>query len=196
MMGSIPGAPGETWARVNTALMKGLRGLRGDSSLARVLAAYRGVRNTQDLPQLSVEQILGWIDAFHDQTGKWPKATSGPVAENETWLAVDMALHNGLRGLPRGSSLAKLLADRRGVKNEKTLGRLTINGIWAWMVSHHIRTGDWPTRMSGRVWGTRWETWSAVASALARGRRGLRGGSSLRQLVMERLAGAQGGKEG
>jgi hypothetical protein len=194
--GAIPGAPGETWARVNGALVRGLRGLRGDSSLSRVLAGYRGVRNEQDLPRLSVTRILGWIDAFHDQAGKWPKATSGPIAEGETWQAVDMALRNGLRGLPGGSSLAKLLADRRGVRNAKTLGRLTINGIWAWMVSHRIRTGDWPKRRSGRVWGTRWETWSGVASALERGRRGLRGGSSLQQLVVERLAGTQGGKEG
>ena len=181
---------------VNGALARGSRGLRGDLSLARLLAEYRGVRNEQDLPELSVDRILAWIDAFHDQTGKWPIATSGPIAEGETWMAVDMALRKGLRGLSGGSSLAKLLAEWRGVKNVKSLGRLTINGIWAWMVSHRIRTGNWPTRRSGRIWGTRWETWSGVARALERGGRGLRGGSSLQQLVLERLAGAQGGKEG
>jgi hypothetical protein len=38
--GPIPGAPGETWAHVEDALGKGLRGQPGGSSLAKLLALY------------------------------------------------------------------------------------------------------------------------------------------------------------
>jgi len=51
--GVIPGSLGETWARVNNALLLGLRGLQGGSSLARLLHAWRGVRNPRDLPPLA-----------------------------------------------------------------------------------------------------------------------------------------------
>ena len=41
--GHIPGVPGETWKQVDAALRLGYRGLRGGSSLARLLARQRGV---------------------------------------------------------------------------------------------------------------------------------------------------------
>lgn len=40
--GAIPEAPGETWSAVNAALMGGGRGLRGGSSLSRLLNSRRG----------------------------------------------------------------------------------------------------------------------------------------------------------
>ena len=42
--GPIPEAPGETWTAVAHALQRGTRSLSGHSSLARLLAAHRGVR--------------------------------------------------------------------------------------------------------------------------------------------------------
>ena len=47
----------------------------------------------------------------------WPDWRSGPVggAEDETWSAIDAALRRGRRGLPGRSSLARLLAEERGV---------------------------------------------------------------------------------
>jgi hypothetical protein len=187
--GPIPGVPGETWARVNDALIRGLRGLPGGSSLARLLADYRDVRNDKALPRLTIPQILAWADAHHRRMKTWPKEGSGAIPESPggTWLGVDMALRNGLRGLPKGSSLARLLAARRGVKNEKALLQLTEKTIWAWMVSHQCRTGEWPTTGSGRILGTRFETWHSVNAALSRGRRGLKGGSSVKQLLASKL---------
>jgi hypothetical protein len=62
-------------------------------------------------PPLSAAQILAWADAHRRRTGRWPSAASGPVREAPglTWLAVNGALSKGLRGLPRGDSLARLL---------------------------------------------------------------------------------------
>ena len=53
-----------------------------------------------------------------ERTGKWPTKTSGPIPEapGESWNAVTAALREGLRGLPGGSSLALLLAEKRGVR--------------------------------------------------------------------------------
>src|SRR5262249_18640984 len=153
------------------ALIVGHRGLPGGSSLAQLLAEYRSVRNVQALPKLTIAQILTWADSHHSRTRSWPKEESGPIHEapDQTWKGVYSALGKGVRGLSAGSSLARLLAERRGVRNDKALPRLTTKTIWAWIVSYHCRTGSWPNSRSGPVLGTRSERWSAVDAALRRG---------------------------
>jgi hypothetical protein len=116
--GPVTGSNGETWRAIDHALCDGTRGLAAGSSLARLLAEQRGVRNRADLPRLTERQILAWADAHHLRTGRWPTRESGPVAATgETWQILNLALDHGLRGLPRGSSLARLLAARRSVPN-------------------------------------------------------------------------------
>jgi hypothetical protein len=80
-----------------------------------LLAEKRGVRNRGALPDLSVEQILKWADAHSKKTGEWPKVKSGAVlgALGESWGIIDGSLSRGRRGLSGGSSLAKLLAEKR-----------------------------------------------------------------------------------
>lgn len=99
---------------IHAALYEGRRGLPGGSSLARLLAEKRGVRNINSPPDLSIRKILRWADAHHQKTSKWPKLKSGVVlgALGETWFAIDAALRQGGRDLPGGSSLAKLLAEK------------------------------------------------------------------------------------
>jgi hypothetical protein len=50
---------------------------------------------------------------------------SGVIKDDlaETWRRVDNGLRYGLRGLPGGSSLARLLDEKRGVRNVKTSRR-------------------------------------------------------------------------
>src|SRR5262249_54054631 len=114
--GPVAGAPGETWSGINTALQCGLRGLPGGCSLADLLATERGHRNRKNLPPLRPRQILAWADAHRQRTGRWPTHESGPIPEapGEPWLAVDSALGKGLRGLPGGDPLARLLGRDRG----------------------------------------------------------------------------------
>src|SRR5205823_5580095 len=109
----------------------------------RLLAKHRSVRNRKGLPQLTHEQILAWADAFHQRTGHWPRSDSGPIPGtlDERWSAVDNALAIGLRGLPPGSSLARLLAEHRGVRNIRDLPPLTCEQILAWADEHFHRTG-------------------------------------------------------
>src|SRR5215510_11783952 len=74
--GAIPDSLGETWARVDNAL---LLGLQGGSSLARLLHAWRGVRNIGQLPPLTAKLNIAWARAHRQRSGEWPTAHSGHV---------------------------------------------------------------------------------------------------------------------
>ena len=185
--GQVLGEPGETWLNIDWALRQGNRGLLVRSSLARLLADKRGVRNRMSLPPLTEKNILRWADIHHRRTGEWPNQGSGAVlaAPGEKWLAISMALRAGVRGLAGGSSLARLLAKCRAVRNIKGLPRLTHTQILRWTDLHHKQTGQWPNQESGSVRGSQGEVWVNIDAALARGDRGLPGGSSLVQFLAE-----------
>ena len=113
----------------------------------------RMVEQTTERPLLSIEQILAWADAYKATTGGWPDLQSGQVSgTNETWSRIDDSLRGGRRGLPGGSSLARLLTEHRSVRNITDLPPLTIEQILAWANAHKAATGDWPSqfRASGR----------------------------------------------
>jgi hypothetical protein len=196
-LGAIVGAPEEMWSAVDSALREGVRGFPRGSSLARQLAAERGVPNEKDLPRLSEQQILQWADAHHQRRGVWPKAASGPIADapGETWEGITSALRAGFRGLRGGSSLARLLAEYRGVRNKQDLPPVAVEQILEWADKHYRRTGRWPNRDSGPVTGAPGETWETLDAALKIGYRGLPPGSSLtRLLALRRNVPRKGGK--
>jgi hypothetical protein len=194
--GPIPEAPGETWIRVDDALERGLRGLAGGSSLPRLLQAHRGMRNIKRLPRLSVTRIVAWARAHRRRTGQWPRAHSGHVADSngENWGSIDNWLRNGGRGLPGGSSVSRLLVQYCGHRNPKDLPPLSEAKIWQWAQAHYRRTGVWPPANSGPVREAPGETWNGIDKALTRGRRGLRGGSSLYRLLKERQQESEAGQ--
>ncbi len=183
--GEVSEGAGETWNAVQQALVKGLRGMPGNDSLARFLARHRNARNRSSLRRYSKTQILKWADAFRRRTGRWPKSDSGriPEAPGETWTAVQKALVDGRRGMLGGSSLARFLAMHRGVRNRMALPRLTNAKILAWADAHRWRTGRWPTVWSGRVIDAPSESWRAVHEALYFGCRGFKGGTTLARFL-------------
>jgi hypothetical protein len=180
--------PGESWLAVEAALALGLRGLPGGDTLPRILARERGRRNKGDLPDLTLAQILRWADAHHRRTGEWPKPDNPeiPGVPGESWHAIDAALNSGLRGLPGGSSLPRLLLESRDVCHHLALPKLSLTMILAWADAHHAENACWPTRRSGLVAGVPHQTWSAINAALREGVRGLPGGSSLARLLSKR----------
>jgi hypothetical protein len=186
--GLVDEAPGETWSEVARALRFGVRGLKGFSSLARLLARGGALEPKPTRPDLAIDEILRWADAFHAVHGAWPTAHSGPIPETreDTWFQVDRALHHGSRGLPGGSSLRRLLARRRGVRIRHPRPPLTEEQVLDWADAHYARTGRWPKARSGRIPEAPRETWHSVDDALSSGTRGLPGGSSLRRLLVER----------
>jgi hypothetical protein len=108
--GPVSNATGEWWWLIDAALREGGRGLPGGSSLHRLLAEHRLAPRRP----LTLELVLEWAEAHRAATGSWPSATSGPVAAapGETWSTINAALGKGCRGLPAGTSLAKLFAGR------------------------------------------------------------------------------------
>ena len=169
--GPVLHAQGERWGSINTALREGYRGLPGGQSLGRLIRGCGGQHAYRTRPELKVEQILAWADAHREATGEWPGEHSGPVrsAPGETWKPISGALLQGHRGLPGGSSLARLLAEHRGARNPSDLPPLTIQQVLAWADAHRETTGRWPSSLSGPVAEGSSETWVVVDKAL-RGR--------------------------
>lgn len=124
---------------------------------------------------LDVIEILRWADTYKVTTGCWPTKDSGGVVGTvgESWLGIDSSLRNGMRGLPGGSSLARLLEERRGVRNRKALPKLSDEQILAWADAHHARTGKWPNINSGPVVAAPGERPDLIDNALRAGQRGL-----------------------
>jgi hypothetical protein len=151
--------------------------------------ASRRLRLTPRRPELSIDQILAWADAYHERTGEWPTSGAGRIVEtaDDSWRHINDALSRGSRGLPRqsGYSLARLLEKRRGVRNSRLPPRLTVPQILRWAKAHRQRTGSWPIVASGAVIDAPGETWTAIQIALIRGGRGLPGGSSLPGLLLQ-----------
>lgn len=105
---------------------------------------------------------------------------------SENWRSADNGLRLGLRGLPGGDSLAKLLSRRRGVRNRKALPPYSVSQILRWAEAYHAKHGSWPKRSSGPIETAPGETWTAVEVALSHGIRGLPGGDSLARLLERR----------
>jgi hypothetical protein len=143
---------------------------------------------------LTVTQILFWADAHRRLTGRWPSARSGAIrgVSGQTWQAVNLALWRGGRGLSGGSSLARLLGERRGKGNQANAPPLTAGQILRWAAAHVRRTGRRPVVNSGPVLEAPGEKWSAVNGALRAGHRGLPGGETLAQFLRRHGRGATG----
>ena len=140
-------------------------------------------------PSMAVERILEWADDFHARKGRWPTTTDGrvPADRDEKWPNVDQCLRLGLRGLPGGDSLARLLQRERGVRNKQGLPPLTEDGVLAWAKAHHGRTGHWPNEYSGLIADAPGERWYNVNACLREGLRGLPGGDTLSRLLFRRF---------
>ncbi len=91
-----------------------------------------------------------------------------PESDGETWRAIDTALQRGTRGLPGGSSLARLLHQHRGVPNVQALPRLSEEQILAWCDAFHQKEGRWPTKKAGLIPDGDGATWAAIDGALCR----------------------------
>ncbi|MEO8496642.1 MAG: hypothetical protein ABI614_16360 [Planctomycetota bacterium] len=175
-------SPGETWRRIADALRIGIRGLSPGYTLRQLLTDKRG---RTAYKRLTVAQILRWADAHKQRTGSWPAIESGCVAESpkDTWAAINAALKNGRRGFPGGSSLSKLLLQKRKAWNKTTRPKLTIEKILMWADAHHRKTGEYPSSQCGAVSAAAGESWNCINWNLLCGGRGVGPGTSLARLL-------------
>jgi hypothetical protein len=185
LSGPVLGAPGETWAGIGAALREGLRGLAGGTSLARLLAARRPTKPSP----LTLETVWDWAEAHLKTMGFWPTKGSGPVlgVPGEHWGPIDAALRSGLRGLPRGLSLAKLQAASPDPGPPRPDTPLTVEHVLAWAQHHHAKTGAWPTPSSGPIEEAPGEEWDRIAKALNRSGRGLPCRCTLAEFIHDNL---------
>jgi hypothetical protein len=186
--GGIPQSQGLTWARIDNALLRGLRGLPGDSNLRKLLAS-RGIvlPFKPRRPALRSWQIWKWAREHRRRTGVWPDYNSGSIpGSDETWLKIHGALNSGCRGFPGRSSLKKFLISRGAHPTRRSkIPRLSNQLILDLADAYFEKHGDWPYPDSGRVPGIQRLTWKKINSSLRQGSRGLSGGSSLCQLLRE-----------
>jgi len=183
--GSVAEAPGTTWCAIDLALKRGNRGLARGSSLSRLLQEWRSARNIHDLPTITVDHIQAWVDSHRERTGRWPTKTDAEIEEapEEKWYSIDHHLRHGGRGLPGGTSLGRLIATERRVRNQTNITIFTVDQVLAWADAHYQRTGKWPVYESGPIPEAPGENWKRVQNALLYGLRGLPGGSSLAQFL-------------
>jgi hypothetical protein len=140
----------------------------------------RGLR-----PEVTVERILAWADAYHAATGRWPSDASGPVEEGSrlSWQTINRSMCKGHHDLPVGTTLARLIVEHRGPAARNQAPPLTVDQIRAWMEDHRAATGEWRKGGSGPVRSApHRETWKAVEVALIKGGRGLPRGLTLARL--------------
>lgn len=114
--GPVHGVPGEHWSAIDASLRAGARNLRGGSSLEQCLRNHYEPPYADIGHPLTTSLILRWAEDFRHRAGRWPTRTSAFVhgQGGERWSVIDQALREGHRGLPGGSSLAKLLTSHRG----------------------------------------------------------------------------------
>jgi hypothetical protein len=67
---------------------------------------------------------------------------------------------------------------------------LNLESILAWADSYRVRTGRWPSAGSGTIPESPSDTWDSINAALARGNRGLPGGTSLAALLKTHRGGS------
>ena len=120
--------------------------------------------------------------------GRGPQSRQRTVAEHGIgrgrWSTrrelcnINAALRLGLRGLPSGLSLRRLLGHLPASRRP----RLTVDQVLAWGEAHHAATGQWPNSTLRMIVGTPDEKWGNVNECLRFGLRGLPSGLSLAKL--------------
>jgi hypothetical protein len=188
--GPVAGVPGESWTGIAKALVVGRRGLPAGMPLRRLLLEHRGAQVENGSPKLTIERILQWADAHHAAHGQWPIINAGPVpgVGRLSWSSIDRSLRYGGHGLPGGTSLPRLLREKRGLSRPsraRKRSRLSVDQILSWADAHYAARGEWPRVASGSVVSASGECWQRIDLCLRYGNRGLPGGSSLRRLLDE-----------
>ena len=164
-----------------------------DSELAENLEiskeAVQKQRSDRGIPafnlahELTTDSILDDCLRYFKKHKRYPTQRDGAK-----WKNIHQALRNGHRGLPGGSSLHQLLV-YHGFKKETKLevGSLTEIQIVKAAKVYHKKHGKWPSLSSvDAARGFDFKvSWRSINSALRGGFRGLPGGSSLHQLLVD-----------
>lgn len=184
---SVPGMPNETWSGLDAALSEGVRGLPGKSSLSKL---FKNLKEELGL-NLKERAILEAGRKYYYLHFRLPnEKTKDPVPDmpHENWKALDASLRAGSKGLPGGSSLAKLF---KNIKEE--LGFYYIDKILDAAKTYYKESQKFPTSTTeDPVPGMSNVTWKNLDARLRSGARCLPGNSSLSLLLEPWKAEIQG----
>lgn len=155
---------GWTWNNIGMAMYRERYGL----PKMALGAVFDGGRKAK----LTVEMIRDMAERHKAVTGLYPMPDSEWVLTAEDpvrdWGKINVALQQGRRGLPGGSSLHQMF------HGHIVRGQLTIELIREWGRRHFETTGEYPTVSSPWVLeDVKNETWAAIGSALINGLRGI-----------------------
>ena len=150
----LPIAVFEAWVpvdKLNMRLSNRSAATIGSSECSGVNTGVFGHTTLVRRSILAIPQIIKWADAYRARMGRWPKGNSTECIDGtdgqETWRNINQALRCGLRGLPRGLSLARLLSRYRGVRNRKALPHLSIRQILLLPINIKSERVNGPARM-------------------------------------------------
>jgi hypothetical protein len=184
-----------TWSAINAVLWKGGRGLPGGSSLAQLVEKEFGIKNRANIPLLTENKICEWIQQFIDKYKRKPIIADGVIEfaldeyAGETWGKINDSLMNGMRGMPKGSSLTKIIEKQFGIRGYCTPPNLSLDMIRNWIHQHITKHKKKPTVKNGIVEFAENEfkgiSWASVANAMSKGTRGLAKGLSLAQFIQK-----------
>lgn len=167
-----------TWRNINSRL-----GRRRTSIPMLLVARGRRAGGT-----LTEEVVLTAIQKHIARTGLPPSVRRNDATDDfgypEKWANINVALRDGLRGLPAGSSLSRFLKEH-GLPTLNHTGTinytLTGEAVLCAVLGYKEQTGRWPTSEHGDAseYFERAITWGNVDDALRYGWHGLPKGSSL-----------------
>ncbi len=181
-----------TWCGLSACMTNGYRGLPGGTTVSKFISEhFHNDRNRINLPSLSEEDILNWAEQYKVEFGRYPTMREGQVKYftqgRLTWCAVNACLDKGLRGLPGGTTLSRLIVNNLVNVNKSSLHRLLEEDILRWAEQYKVEFGRYPHCQSGRVnFDGSYFTWANIDVCLRRGHKGLSGGSSLSKLLKSR----------
>jgi superfamily II DNA or RNA helicase len=153
---------------------------------AKVLRVGAGLLATP----LSEDLIIKAAIAHYEDHGHWPSCETKQrprLLPNDTWGALNAAGRLGLRNLPKGRTLAKILAPIKaefGFKVLGTRGLLSEKIILKAAEHHYQETGKWPSAITpGRIPLLPDDTWKSIDGAGHSGSRGLGRGRTLARIL-------------
>jgi hypothetical protein len=168
---------GYTWITIDSALTHCSQGITAKSSIAKLISKHLGVRYKGDLPDFSEEKIVEWAKKYFLVHNKYPSIRTKPsdwLPEGETWIALDIALKRGTRGLPGGSSVAKLFEKYFGIRNKTNIPKISEQCIIDYMIVFKDKYGYFPHAHSKEnEMLPSGESWHGFDKALRNARRGL-----------------------
>ena len=138
---------------------------------------------------LSIEQILRWCDIYYERNNKYPGqyAKSIPEMEGEDFANINAALNTGIRGLPKMTGLAGLLAKERGYIHNQNKPSIELEDVINEMINYFRVNQKFPTADNKEIAGSLGCKWSALNASLHIGGRGLPKGLSLSKLKKRAL---------